>query len=75
MVKTVSVNTNALFFVRYDFCWKENTEIFQTTKNFLPGMLESNKGHIVTIASMAGKCGVAGLVSDLKQNVDRATKS
>ncbi|CAN86610.1 Protein dhs-3 [Caenorhabditis elegans] len=47
MVKTVSVNTNALFF---------------TTKNFLPGMLESNKGHIVTIASMAGKCGVAGLV-------------
>ncbi|CAI2305895.1 unnamed protein product [Caenorhabditis sp. 36 PRJEB53466] len=47
MVKTVAVNTNALFF---------------TAKNFLPAMLESNQGHIVTIASMAGKCGVAGLV-------------
>ncbi|EGT50536.1 CBN-DHS-3 protein [Caenorhabditis brenneri] len=47
MIKTVAVNTNALFF---------------TTKNFLPGMLEANRGHIVTIASMAGKCGVAGLV-------------
>ncbi|UMM11298.1 hypothetical protein L5515_000652 [Caenorhabditis briggsae] len=47
MIKTMAVNTNALFF---------------TTKNFLPAMLEQNKGHIVTIASMAGKCGVAGLV-------------
>uniref|UniRef100_A0A8R1DID5 Uncharacterized protein n=1 Tax=Caenorhabditis japonica TaxID=281687 RepID=A0A8R1DID5_CAEJA len=47
MVKTMAVNTNALFF---------------TTKNFLPAMLESNRGHIVTIASMAGKIGVTGLV-------------
>ncbi|CAI5439435.1 unnamed protein product [Caenorhabditis angaria] len=47
MQKTVAVNTNALFY---------------TTKNFLPSMLEKNQGHVVTIASMAGKCGVAGLV-------------
>ncbi|PAV73047.1 hypothetical protein WR25_13464 isoform B [Diploscapter pachys] len=47
MEKTMQVNTNALFY---------------TTKNFLPGMLESNSGHLVTIASMAGQIGVAGLV-------------
>ncbi|CAB3408972.1 unnamed protein product [Caenorhabditis bovis] len=47
MEKTMAVNTNALFY---------------TTKNFLPAMLESNQGHIVTIASMAGKTGAAGLV-------------
>lgn len=47
MEKTVAVNTTAHFF---------------TVKNFLPGMLERDHGHIVTIASMAGKAGVAGLV-------------
>ncbi|XP_022108132.1 17-beta-hydroxysteroid dehydrogenase 13-like [Acanthaster planci] len=30
---------------------------FWTIRNFLPGMLEANDGHIVTIASMAGKQG------------------
>ncbi|CAB3398333.1 unnamed protein product [Caenorhabditis bovis] len=47
MIKTVAVNTNALFF---------------TAKNFLPKMLDADSGHIVTIASMAGKIGCAGLV-------------
>jgi len=47
MEKTMAVNANALFF---------------TTKNFLPGMLERDRGHIVTIASMAGLSGVSGLV-------------
>uniref|UniRef100_A0A1I7XH25 Short-chain dehydrogenase/reductase 3 n=1 Tax=Heterorhabditis bacteriophora TaxID=37862 RepID=A0A1I7XH25_HETBA len=47
MELTMAVNTNALFF---------------TTKAFLPAMLEANHGHIVTIASIAGKVGVAGLV-------------
>lgn len=35
---------------------------FYTIKEFLPAMLEANKGHIVTIASLAGLCGVGGLV-------------
>lgn len=35
---------------------------FWTTKAFLPDMMEENKGHIVTIASMAGKVGFSGLV-------------
>lgn len=34
---------------------------FWTVKSFLPAMLEANHGHIVTIASSAGHCGVAGL--------------
>lgn len=34
---------------------------FWTVKAFLPAMLEQNHGHIVTIASQAGHCGVAGL--------------
>lgn len=35
---------------------------FWTTKAFLPDMMAKNKGHIVTIASMAGKMSNAGLV-------------
>ena len=31
-------------------------------KSFLPKMLERNRGHIVTIASLAGKHGLPGLV-------------
>lgn len=33
----------------------------QTTKAFLPSMLENNHGHVVTIASSAGLFGVCGL--------------
>jgi len=47
MAKTIAVNATA-------HLW--------TIKNFLPGMLERNSGHIVTIASAAGTMGVAGLV-------------
>uniref|UniRef100_A0AC34QR37 Uncharacterized protein n=2 Tax=Panagrolaimus sp. JU765 TaxID=591449 RepID=A0AC34QR37_9BILA len=47
MEKTVAVNTTSLF-------W--------TTKAFLPKMIEKNEGHLVTLASMAGKSGTAGLV-------------
>ena len=32
-----------------------------TIREFLPGMRHNKKGHIVTIASMAGLSGVAGL--------------
>jgi all-trans-retinol dehydrogenase (NAD+) len=46
IVRTFEVNTLALF-------W--------TAKAFLPGMLERNRGHIVTIASAAGIIGVKGL--------------
>jgi len=46
VVQTFAVNTLALF-------W--------TAKAFLPGMLERNKGHVVTIASAAGLIGVRGL--------------
>lgn len=46
IVRTFEVNTLALF-------W--------TAKAFLPGMLERNRGHIVTIASAAGIVGVRGL--------------
>lgn len=35
---------------------------FWTVKAFLPMMLESNKGHIVSVASLAGQCGVPKLV-------------
>lgn len=44
---TMAVNTHALFY---------------TTKAFVPAMLRANHGHIVTIASMAGKAGISGLV-------------
>uniref|UniRef100_A0AC35TU39 Estradiol 17-beta-dehydrogenase 11 n=1 Tax=Rhabditophanes sp. KR3021 TaxID=114890 RepID=A0AC35TU39_9BILA len=47
MELTMAVNTTSHFF---------------TTKTFLPHMLESNRGHIVTIASLAGKSGITGLV-------------
>jgi all-trans-retinol dehydrogenase (NAD+) len=47
MLKTVQVNTISHF-------W--------TIKAFLPAMLKANEGNIVTIASAAGLCGVAGLV-------------
>ncbi|KJH53317.1 hypothetical protein DICVIV_00440 [Dictyocaulus viviparus] len=47
MELTMAVNTHALFY---------------TAKAFVPAMMESNHGHIVTIASMAGKVGVSGLV-------------
>lgn len=33
-----------------------------TVREFLPDMLKMQRGHIVTIASMAGTLGVAGLV-------------
>jgi all-trans-retinol dehydrogenase (NAD+) len=33
-----------------------------TVRAFLPSMLSRNHGHIVTVASMAGHCGQAGLV-------------
>lgn len=35
---------------------------FWTTKAFLPSMMEDNKGHIVSIASLAGQIGVPKLV-------------
>ncbi|KAJ8322333.1 hypothetical protein KUTeg_000804 [Tegillarca granosa] len=35
---------------------------FLTVQEFLPAMLEKNKGHIVTIASMSAKSGTALLV-------------
>ncbi|MFH4975714.1 hypothetical protein AB6A40_002423 [Gnathostoma spinigerum] len=44
---TMAINANAVVF---------------TTKAFLPHMLEVNSGHIVTISSIAGKVGIAGLV-------------
>ncbi|KAK5964395.1 Epidermal retinol dehydrogenase 2, partial [Trichostrongylus colubriformis] len=47
MELTMAVNTHALFY---------------TTKAFVPGMMEANHGHVVTIASMAGKVGISGLV-------------
>ncbi len=36
--------------------------LFWTTRRFLPGMLERNSGHIVTIASAGGIAGTAQLV-------------
>jgi all-trans-retinol dehydrogenase (NAD+) len=33
---------------------------FWTTKEFLPSMVERNSGHIVSVASMAGKTGNLG---------------
>jgi all-trans-retinol dehydrogenase (NAD+) len=40
-----------------------NSHLFlQTTKAFLPNMLEKDHGHIVTIASLAGHVGISKLV-------------
>ncbi|KAK6019592.1 hypothetical protein OSTOST_14767 [Ostertagia ostertagi] len=39
-----------------------NTFHRSTTKAFVPEMLEADHGHVVTVASLAGKVGVAGLV-------------
>jgi len=44
---TIAVNTTALL-------W--------STKAFLPKMMENKKGHIVTIASSAGRVGVSGMI-------------
>ncbi|QQO10598.1 SDR family oxidoreductase [Breznakiella homolactica] len=46
IIKTMEVNVSPLF-------W--------TCKAFLPGMIERNRGHIVTISSAAGIIGVRGL--------------
>ncbi|KYQ53824.1 Short-chain dehydrogenase/reductase family 16C member 6 [Trachymyrmex zeteki] len=35
---------------------------FWTVKAFLPTMLENNKGHIVSVASLAGQCGIPKLI-------------
>lgn len=35
---------------------------FWTVKAFLPAMMQANKGHIVSVASLAGQCGVSKLV-------------
>ncbi|GMR55996.1 hypothetical protein PMAYCL1PPCAC_26191, partial [Pristionchus mayeri] len=48
MVKTMEVNCMACLF---------------TAKNFCKSMIDKNRGHIITIASMAGKTGTAGLVT------------
>ncbi|GMT16680.1 hypothetical protein PFISCL1PPCAC_7977, partial [Pristionchus fissidentatus] len=45
--RTMAVNASACLF---------------TAKNFVKGMIERNHGHIVTIASLAGKNGVSGMV-------------
>ncbi|ETN73593.1 oxidoreductase, short chain dehydrogenase/reductase family protein [Necator americanus] len=47
MELTMAVNTHSLFY---------------TAKAFVPAMLDSNHGHVVTVASIAGKVGVSGLV-------------
>ncbi|CAD5215898.1 unnamed protein product [Bursaphelenchus okinawaensis] len=44
---TMNVNANSLFYV---------------TKRFLPKMIANDRGHIVVVASMAGRIGVNGLV-------------
>lgn len=36
--------------------------LIQTLKAFLPDMIASNHGHVVTIASAAGFFGVPGLI-------------
>lgn len=36
--------------------------LFQTVKAFLPAMMEDDKGHIVSIASLAGHVGIPKLV-------------
>lgn len=38
------------------------SQFFQTVKAFLPAMMENNKGHIVSVASLAGQFGVPKLV-------------
>jgi len=36
--------------------------MLQTTKAFLPKMIENDRGHIATIASLAGHVGISKLV-------------
>lgn len=55
----ISSAANILFYL--EFC--ANVRLlfqFQTTKAFLPEMMESNRGHIVTVASVAGLMGTYG---------------
>lgn len=47
MVKTIEVNTIAHLY---------------TIREFLPAMINANKGHIVSICSVAGTVGAPGLV-------------
>lgn len=66
--RTFDVNIVAHFWVRTKNCGILNIDrynllnLLQTTKAFLPKMLEKNHGHIVTIASMAGHVGIAKMV-------------
>lgn len=45
-------------------CWRVNfLSHFRTIKEFLPGMIESNKGHIIATCSMGGHVAVRGNVA------------
>jgi hypothetical protein len=47
--------------------------LFQTVREFLPAMLEKNKGHILNVASMSAKSGTAFLV-DYRYQTDTGCK-